>query len=81
MGLVESSDVRKLLQDEALVDEIVERALDDPDVLTDLAGDVADELSDEIESDPELKRKILSNATKDNTFKKNLLKQLVDNLS
>ena len=80
MGLVEKSDVRKLLQDEALVNEIVQRSLDDPDVLTDLAGDVADELSDVIESDPELKRKILGKATKDELFKKTLLKELVENM-
>ena len=81
MGLVEKSDVRMLLQDEALINEIVDRSLDDPDVLTDLAGDVADELSDAIESDPELKRKILGKATKDAIFKKTLLKQLVENLN
>jgi len=81
MGLIEKSDIRKLLQDEALVNEIVERSLDDPDVLTDLAGEVADELSDEIESDPELKRKILGRVTKDDIFKKTLLKELIESMS
>jgi len=80
MGLVEKSDVRKLLEDEALVNEIVERSLDDPDVLADLASDVADELSDEIENDPELKSKILGGVTKDETFKKKLIKELVNNM-
>lgn len=59
MGLIEKSDVRKLLQDPELSAEIAKAVVADPKTLDSLADDIADELSDELEDDPEMRRRIV----------------------
>ncbi len=60
MGIdVNASDVRQLLQDPALVDEIAKGVMEDPEALSELAEDIADELSDVLEDDPEFRAKII----------------------
>ena len=47
MGLnIEKSDVRRLLEDEELAEDVVKAIIDDPDALEELAEDVAEELSE-----------------------------------
>lgn len=82
MGVgIEKADIRRLLQDEALIDEVVKKALDDPEIVDNLASDVADELSDELGDDPELRKKIIGKASKGDAFKKRVIKKLVDDMS
>lgn len=81
MGIAEKSDVLKLLQDPALVDEITKAVLEDPSALEDLAEDIADELSDVLEDDPEFKSKIIQSAMGNETFKKRLVRKLAEEFS
>jgi len=79
MGMdVDTADVMKLLQDEKLVDEVVKKVVDDPEVLDELAEDIADEMSDYLEDDPAIKQKIINAALGNADFKKRVLKELVD---
>ena len=79
MGIIEidKSDVRKLLQDPQLVEEIAKGVMEDPSALDDLAEDIADELSDVLEDDPDFRAKIIQSAMGNEAFKSRLVKKLV----
>ncbi len=82
MGIdVNASDVRQLLQDPALVEEIAKGVMEDSEALNDLAEDIADELSDVLEDDPEFRAKIIQSAMGNKTFKDQLVKKLVEEMS
>lgn len=81
MGMdVNTADVMKLLQDEKLVDEVVAKVVDDPEVLDDLAENIADELSDYLEDDPVIRQKIISAAVGSPGFRKRIVKELADEI-
>lgn len=81
MGIeISRADIMKLLDDESLVDEVVNRVVDDPDVIADLAGDIADEISDYLEDDPAIRQKLMDAAIKSPDFKKRVIKELADEL-
>ncbi len=79
MGMIEidKSDVRKLLQNPELVEEIAKGVMEDPSALDDLAEDIADELSDVLEDDPDFRAKIIQSAMGNEAFKNRLVKKLV----
>ena len=79
MGIIEidKSDVRKLLQNPELVEEIAKGVMDDPAALDELAEDIADELSDVLEDDPDFRAKIIQSALGNEAFKSRLVKKLV----
>lgn len=77
MGFFEENDVREILSDEALIDDIIGALVNDPEVLKGLAEDVAEELEDLLEADPNFRKKILAKATSNPEFKNNIIKELV----
>ncbi len=81
MGIdVNANDVRQLLQDPALVEEIAKGVMEDSEAISDLAEDIADELSDVLEDDPEFRAKIIQSAMGNKTFKDQLIKKLVEEM-
>ena len=79
MGIdVEKSDVRKLLQDPVLVEEIAKGVMEDSSAVDDLAEEIADELSDVLEDDPDFRAKIIQSAMSNETFKKRLVRKLAE---
>lgn len=80
MGFVEESDVRQLLTDETLVDDIITGLVNDPDVLQELAEDVADELEDLLEDDPTFRKKIVDAAISNPDFKKSVIQELISEM-
>jgi len=81
MGLIEESDVRKLMQDPQLVSEIASAVVDDPETMDDLADTIADKLSDELEDNSDLRQSIISTAVANPEFKRRIVKKLVSDLS
>ena len=80
MGYVEKADVRQLLNNPELMDEVVNAVVNDPAAMTDLADDIADELSDLLEDDPTFKQKIVQAALATPAFKQRIVTQLLDDL-
>ena len=80
MGIVESADVRRLLQDPEFKADIAKAVAEDPGALEDLAEDIADELEDELEDDADLRKQIIDAAMASGDFKKMLIKELIDDL-
>jgi len=81
MGLIEASDVRKLLQDEAFISEVAQAVVEDPENMDSLADDIADKFSDELEDDPVLRQKIVDLAVASPEFKKRIVKKLASDLN
>ncbi len=75
---VSESDIRKLLKDPGLVEEIAKGVMEDPEALGDLAENIADELSDVLEDDPEFRAKIIESAMGNNAFRSRLVKKLAE---
>ena len=82
MGIdVNASDVRQLLQDPALVEEIAKGVMEDPSTLDGLAEEIADELSDVLEDDPNFRANIIQSAMGNNAFRSKLVKKLAEEMS
>ncbi len=81
MGIADKADVRKLLQDPTLVDEITASVLENPAAVEDLADDIADELSDVLEDDPDFRSKIIQAAMGNEAFKSRLVKKLAEEVA
>ena len=80
MGFLDSTEVKKLLQDPDLRTDIAKAVTEDSGALDDLAEEVADELEDELENDTELKKQIIAAAMASPEFKQKVVKELVDDL-
>ena len=80
MGFVDSTDVKRLLDDPEFKTDIAKAVAEDPDALEDLAEDIADELEDELEDDADLKKQIIDAAMASPDFKKMLIKELIDDI-
>ena len=51
MGFVQETDVRTLLQNKTLVNNIIQAVAKAPEVMSELAEDVSDELGDHLQKD------------------------------
>ena len=80
MSYVTEQDARRILKDGKLMNEIICKVVDDPEILDNLAESVADEISGILEDDPEFKQKVLNTALSNPEFKRRIIKELVDEL-
>ena len=81
MGLIQDSDVARLLQDPALMEDVAKALVEDPDARCSLADDIADKLEDVLEDDSEMRKRIVDAAVSNAEFKKKIVHKLVDELS
>ncbi len=77
MGFVEETDVRTLLQNKTLVNNIIQAVAKAPEVMSELAEDVVDEL----EKDVGFRKKIVAAATSTPKFKTQVIKTLVEEIT
>lgn len=80
MGLVQESDVGRLLSDDAFMDQVVAGLVEDPTTMDALADDIADKVQDALEDNSELRQRLISAAVTNQAFKKKLISKLVDDL-
>ena len=81
MGFVQEADVRTLLQDQSLVGDIIKALVDDPGVVSELAGDVAGELEGVLEDDSDFRQKLLAGAASTPAFKQQILRKLLEEIT
>lgn len=82
MGLdLSKADIQSVLQDETLVNDVVKKVIEDPEVLADLAEDLADEIAEQLEDDPVIRQKLITAAIKSPDFKNRVIRELADELS
>ncbi len=77
MGFVQETDVRTLLQDKTLVNNIIQAVAKAPEVMSELAEDVVDGL----EKDVGFRKKIVAEATSTPKFKTQVIKTLVEEIT
>ncbi len=77
MGFVQETDVRTLLQDKTLVNNIIQAVAKAPEVMSELAEDVVDGL----EKDLGFRKKIVAAATSTPKFKTQVIKTLVEEIT
>ena len=75
---VDKNEVRKILEDPALVEEIAKGVMEDPATLDNLAEEIADKLSDVLEDDPDFRAKIIQAAMGNKTFNGRLVRKLAE---
>ena len=81
MGLIQESDVTKLLQNQELMDELVGGLVEDSQVMDTLAEDIADKMEDTLEDDTELRQRLINAAVTNEAFKKKLVNKLIEEFS
>lgn len=76
MGFLKKGDAQKYLRDSNLFDDIVNRVVTDPKMLTDLADEVADHLEDILEDDGAIRDRILAAAVGSEEFRNRVVEKL-----
>ena len=81
MGLVQESDVGKLMQDEKLMDQVITGLVEDTATMDSLADDIADKVQDALEDDQEMRQRLITAAVSNDAFKKKLVNKIINDLS
>ena len=81
MSLLDKADVRRLLENPELRQEIANAVVEDPEVMVALADDIAEDLSDELEGDHAMVQQIVDTAIANPQFKERIVRKLVEELS
>ena len=80
MGLIQESDVGKLMQDQQLMEAVVSGLVEDSGTMDTLADDIADKVQDALSDDPELRQKLISAAVSNDVFKRKLITKLISEI-
>ena len=81
MVLIKEGDVSKLMQDPALLEQVVNGLIEDSTTMDALADDIADKLQDALEDDPAMRKRVVEAAIANSTFKQKIINKLVEELS
>lgn len=80
MGILEESDIRRLVAEPQFAEQLTKALLEDPAALEELAEDIADDLGDVLEDDPTFRTKIMDAAMASEQFRSRLVRKLVADL-
>ena len=80
MGLIQESDVGRLLADDGLMEQLVAGLVEDSATMDSLAEDIADKVQDALEGDADVRQRLVAAAISNETFKRKLISKLIDDL-
>ncbi len=81
MGIIQESDVQRLMQNQELMAEVAGALVQDPKTMDQLVDEIAGKLQDELEDNPDVRQQIISAAVASTEFKKKIVSKLADDLS
>lgn len=81
MGLIQESDLGKVLADESFMDQIVSGLVEDSPTMDSLVDDIADKVQDALQDDSNLRQRLVSAAISNEAFKQKLVTKLIEELS
>ena len=81
MGLIQDSDVGKVLADQAFMEQVVTGLVEDEGTMDSLVDDISDKLQDALESDSDLRQRLVSAAIANEQFKRKLVNKLIEELN
>ena len=80
MGLIQESDVSRLMQDQGLMDSLITGLVEDSTTMDSLADDIADKVQDALEDDSDMRHRLVSAAVSNEAFKRKLINKLIEEL-
>ncbi len=80
MGLIQESDVSRLMQDQGLMDSLITGLVEDSSTMDSLADDIADKVQDALEDDSDMRQRLVSAAVSNEAFKRKLINKLIEEL-
>ncbi len=80
MGLIQESDVSRLMQDQGLMDSLITGLVEDSSTMDSLADDIADKVQDALEDDSDMRQRLVSAAVANEAFKRKLINKLIEEL-
>ena len=81
MGLIQDSDVGKVLANQEFMDQVVSGLVEDSNTMDSLADEIADKVQDALENDSDLRQRLVSAAMSNEVFKQKLVGKLIEELS
>ena len=81
MGLIQESDVGKVLADQEFMDQVVSGLIEDSSTMDTLVDEIADKVQDALENDSDLRQRLVSAAMSNETFKQKLVDKLIAELA
>lgn len=80
MGLIQESDVSKVLADQEFMDQVVSGLVEDSSTMDSLAEEIAEKVQDALENDSDLRQRLVSAAMANEVFKRKLVDKLIEEL-
>ena len=80
MGLIQESDVSRLMQDQGLMDSLITGLVEDSSTMDSLADDIADKVQDALEDDSDMRQRLVSAAVANEAFKRKLINKIIEEL-
>lgn len=80
MGIIQDSDVGKVLADQDFMEQVVSGLVEDSTTMDSLADEIADKVQDALEGDSDLRQRLVSAAMANDVFKRKLVDKLIEEL-
>ena len=80
MGLIQESDVGKVLADQAFMDQVVAGLVENSSTMDSLAEDIAEKLEEAFENDSDLRQRLVLAAVSNEEFKRKLVNKLIEEM-
>ena len=81
MGMIQDSDVSKVLADQDFMSQVVSGLVEDSATMDSLADEIADKVQDSLENDSNLRQQLVGAAMANDAFKRKLVDKLIQELS
>ena len=80
MGMIQESDVSKVLADQDFMSQVVSGLVEDSATMDSLADEIADKVQDSLENDSNLRQQLVGAAMSNDAFKRKLVDKLIQEL-
>lgn len=80
MGIIQDSDVSKVLANQEFMDQVVSGLVEDSTTMDSLADEIADKVQDALEGDSDLRQRLVGAAMTNDAFRRKLVDKLIEEL-
>ena len=80
MGIIQDTDVSKVLANQEFMDQVVSGLVEDSTTMDSLADEIADKVQDALESDSDLRQRLVGAAMTNDVFRRKLVDKLIEEL-
>ncbi len=80
MGIIQDSDVGKVLANQEFMDQVVSGLVEDSTTMDSLADEIADKVQDALEGDSDLRQRLVGAAMTNDVFRRKLVDKLIEEL-